>query len=319
MPQPMFRPTGFGVVGQGVHHSGWPYVMQSLQPWMSDDAPLLLDDCVERTFFLPVNGSRPVHRTSWIGICHHPVKAPRKLVMGLERLDDLPAWRESLPQLKLLVVLAEHAVPQVRRLWDVPCLALRHPTGAPTHTWSPEAFHNNPAKKLVQVGYYLRNPEGIVQTAAPAWLEKARLASPDPWAPRASERFRRPFAHRPKVGAVTEIAPLDADAYERLLSRNVVFLELLRAMANNTVVECIARNTPLVVNRLPGPEWYLGRDYPLFYDDIAEVEALLTPERILQAHEYLKALPKDWLPGEAFARGLAEACVGLEPQLRAAE
>ncbi len=180
---------------------------------------------------------------------------------------------------------------------------------------APDAFRRNPAKRLVQVGHYLRNPDGIAQVAVPPWLEKARLETTDPWAEPARRRWRPLYAHRRKVGAVTELGHLDDDAYDRLLAENLVFLELIRAVANNTVVECIARNTPLVVNRLRGPEWYLGKDYPLFYDDIAEVEGLLTLERILEAHTYLEALPKDWLSGEAFARTLAEGCLRLVPEL----
>ena len=41
---------------------------------------------------------------------------------------------------------------------------------------------------------------------------------------------------------------------------NIVFIELITSVANNTIIECIARNTPIVVNRQEGPEFYLGRD-----------------------------------------------------------
>ncbi len=315
-PRPLFRPTGFPVAGVGVHRSGWPYAVEALEPWMSPEAPVLLDDNVERTFFLGTDGKRGiVHRTPWIGICHHPVSAPRRVTIGLDRLDEFPAWRESLPHLKLLIVMAPHAAPKLSRLWGVPCLALHHPTEAPALSWSPQAFERNPAKKLVQVGHYLRNPDGIAQVAAPAWLEKARLQTADPWAERSAQRWRLLYAHRPKVGAVTEMAHIEAEAYDVLLSENLVFMELIRAMANNTVVECIARSTPVVLNRLRGPEWYLGPDYPLFYEDIGEVEGLLTRERILEAHHYLRQLPKDWLSGEAFARALAEGCLRLVPEL----
>ena len=314
-PRPMFRPTGSGDMGQVGYRSGWAYVMTSLAPWMSDAAQVLLDDNVDGTFFLSDEAEAPVHRTPWIGICHNPVSVPFELGLGLKHLDNMPAWRESLPHLKLLVVLTAEAAPWVEKLWGVPTLALRHPTDPVARQWSPEAFRLNPSRKLVQIGLYLRNPDAIAQAPVPAWLEKARVNLPNPWAWKLEERYRKVFAHRPSLGVVTQIPHLDADAYDRLLSENVVFLELLQATANNTVIECIARATPVVVNRLPGPEWYLGKDYPLFYDDIGEVEALLTPERILEAHAYLKRLPKDWLSGEAFARALAEGCLKAVPEL----
>jgi polysaccharide pyruvyl transferase WcaK-like protein len=57
------------------------------------------------------------------------------------------------------------------------------------------------------------------------------------------------------------------DAYDQLLSKNIVFLHLYDAAAVNTVLECIVRNTPLIVNRLPALEEVLGCDYPGFYED----------------------------------------------------
>ena len=315
MAEPMFRPSGLGVVGEGVHRSGWPHVMQSLAPLMAEDAPVLLDDFVERTFlFGAFQKQGIVHRSPWIGICHHPWKPP-VFGKGLKDLRDVPAWGESLPQLKLVVVMAEHVARKVRKRWGVPCLVLRHPSAVPDLTWSPEAFHGNPDKQLIQIGSYLRNTHAICQVVAPAWLQKVRLNQGAFWVPQFNAHCRELFADRPDRGVVTELARIDDAAYDRMLSQNLVFLELLDASANNTIIECIARNTPVVVNRLPGPEFYLGRDYPLFYDDIGEVEALLTPERIQAAHLYLKRLPKAWLSGEAFARDLEAGCRAAVPEL----
>ena len=89
---------------------------------------------------------------------------------------------------------------------------------------------------------------------------------------------------------------------------NVVFLELLDASANNAVVECIVRNTPVVVNRHPAVEEYLGRDYPLFYDRFHQAAELLTDEQIVAAHRYLKSMDKARFQGENFARDVARIC-----------
>ena len=55
-----------------------------------------------------------------------------------------------------------------------------------------------------------------------------------------------------------------------LLCRNIAFVELHDAGANNTVVECIARATPLLVNKLPSVVEYLGAGYPFYYDSLEE-------------------------------------------------
>lgn len=51
--------------------------------------------------------------------------------------------------------------------------------------------------------------------------------------------------------SVEVIEHLSDSAYDELLSENVVFLNLIDASAVNTVIECVVRNTPLIINRLP--------------------------------------------------------------------
>jgi hypothetical protein len=91
------------------------------------------------------------------------------------------------------------------------------------------------------------------------------------------------------------------EEYDRLLSQNVVFCHLLDSSANNVVIECIARNTPLLINRLPAIEEYLGRDYPLYFSSLDEAALKLAQvENVLAAHEYLRGLPKEQFSQQAF-------------------
>ena len=66
----------------------------------------------------------------------------------------------------------------------------------------------------------------------------------------------------------------------KLLEKNIVFIDLYDSAANNTVLECIIRNTPLIVNRTPGVVEYLGEDYPLYFDNLDEVDGLLELEKL---------------------------------------
>jgi hypothetical protein len=81
--------------------------------------------------------------------------------------------------------------------------------------------------------------------------------------------------------------------YDVLLSENIVFAHLFDAAANNTVLECIIRNTPIIINKIQGVVDYLGEDYPLYFTDVNEVpNILLNFEKINQAHEYLLKMNK---------------------------
>jgi hypothetical protein len=86
----------------------------------------------------------------------------------------------------------------------------------------------------------------------------------------------------------------DFNEFDILYSENIIFVNLFDASANTTVIECIVRNTPIVINRLEAVEDYLGKDYPLFFNDINEVPMLLNNyKKIYDAYLYLKEMNKD--------------------------
>lgn len=96
---------------------------------------------------------------------------------------------------------------------------------------------------------------------------------------------------------------LSNDEYDELFSQNVVFLNLLDCSAVNTVIECIVRNTPLIVNRHPALEEMLGIEYPGFYEDTGLVDATLilnSEEKIRLIHLYMRSLDKSVFTLDAF-------------------
>jgi hypothetical protein len=93
---------------------------------------------------------------------------------------------------------------------------------------------------------------------------------------------------------------LENEAYDTLFKENIVFLNLIDASAVNTMVECIVRNTPIFVNRLPATEEALGAAYPLFYTDIKDVTEMLTMEKLKAGYTYLRKLDKTKFKIETF-------------------
>ena len=87
-----------------------------------------------------------------------------------------------------------------------------------------------------------------------------------------------------------------------MLTSGIVFLDLYDSSANNAVIECIARNTPLLVNKHPAVVEYCGEDYPLYFDNLDHASDMLHDrELIISAHEYFKNMDKSWLNGGYFA------------------
>ncbi len=88
---------------------------------------------------------------------------------------------------------------------------------------------------------------------------------------------------------------LENNDYDLLLTKNIVFIDLVDASACNTLMECIVRNTPIIVNKIAPVVEILGEDYPLYYDNQnyhTVTELLKDVQLINQAWLYLKTLPK---------------------------
>jgi hypothetical protein len=103
------------------------------------------------------------------------------------------------------------------------------------------------------------------------------------------------------------------DEYDEYLSKNIVFIELWDATANNAVLECICRNTPLIVNKAPGVVDYLGENYPFYFNNLEEVPQLITPEKIWTAHTYLKNMNKSDLHIDHFVKELFNVAYNHKP------
>ena len=77
--------------------------------------------------------------------------------------------------------------------------------------------------------------------------------------------------------------------YDILLSENIVFFDFYDISASNLVVECIVRNTPILIKKHPATIEYLGNEYPFFFETLEEANAKANDmELINRTHEYMK-------------------------------
>jgi hypothetical protein len=95
----------------------------------------------------------------------------------------------------------------------------------------------------------------------------------------------------PQHGRPVQVtARLNHPDYDALLAKSVIFLDLIDASGVTTVVECLARGTPLLINKIPAVEEYLGADYPLYYSSLCEAEYKLQQKNlIIDGHHHLMA------------------------------
>lgn len=119
-----------------------------------------------------------------------------------------------------------------------------------------------------------------------------------------------------KDNSVKVFENVDNLSYDQLLSQNIVFLNLVDCSVSNTVVECIVRNTPLLINRHPAVVELLGRRYPFYYSTMEEATRKSNDLYLIQlTHFYLRSLNKSHYTMGYFIRSLQRSKIHRDIRL----
>lgn len=328
-----YTTTGLDVRGQtdafyGRHRSGWAYVTDILRHIHNPSAPYF-ETFIERRFSWGAwmgENLGPILKP-WIGIVHVPLEIPHWFGQSnvFTEIAKTPSWRLSAPYCRGLFTLSRSLLESLRavpELAHLPMDVLLHPTEFVASAWSPERYMHNPERAIVQIGSTYRNLHGI--HCVPAGPYQKWLAMGGSAASFQSLYAQEEAAlvaagrYEPGLDAGTVYLDfLDDAAYDAVFTENVIFAEYYAASATNSVLECIARHTPMLVNPLPAIVEYLGEDYPLYFTSYEEAGAKAADVGVvLAAHEYLAAMDKTRFTREFFLESILnssvyrEACAG---------
>ena len=287
------------------HRDGGPYVYRMLQA-VCNGRGIWLDDFADASFAWR-SGARPIQEP-WVAIFHHPVEVNSPLKEEAEftwdnTLNRRNIWARSRDFLKGAVCLSQQLADHVRAKLGIPVIALPHPTPCDRPTWKSGVF------KARSDGYFIRDTRILHKMQKSPSYDYERTAQFLPWHRSRDARLKTPLETGVRV---TDVQYMQPATYDTWMARGVHITYLYGACANNVVIECMARCTPLLVNPLPTVVEYLGRQYPLYFETPQEAFDLLHDvDRVMCAHEYLKGVDPDFLDGRVFAQRVkefAESC-----------
>ncbi|HKX30616.1 MAG TPA: glycosyltransferase [Blastocatellia bacterium] len=285
------------------HYGGWREVVQLLTETLHTPDGTRLVTAVEDEFYEDHEHYSGPIREPWTGFIH---QVPQQYLEfpDLERLIKLDAWRESLEFCQGLWTLTEY---QKNFLLDsgikVPIAKVQYPISTPPETFSFERFVRNRRKRLACIGEFLRNFQAIYDVQAQGY-HKIIIRSDE-----IDELMRK--LKVVENDSVASFSWLSNEEYDKLLAENLVFLNLFDAGAVTTVIECIMRGTPVVINKVGGVPEYLGEEYPLYYETLDEATAKISNlDLIEEAASYLKRHEiKKMLSGEEFINALQTTAI----------
>lgn len=287
------------ILGTGFHRSGWPYVYKNLEI-ISNENGIMFDDFIEQNFCY--KNKPKIYDEPWIGVFHHPPSLPYfgNQRENLELAFQKPEFIESAKNLKLAISLSEHLSNFLRKHLDCKVITLKHPFFFPWDTWTPDKFIQNNKRRLIQLGFYLRNTQ-LIRQIPPCQLIKSRLWINRSWVTDYDKRIQEFWTKNSLVQTYDDFEDLDfvpPGEFDKLLCENVICMEVFEASANNGVLDCIARNTPLIINKHPAVVEYLGEDYPLYFDFHREIPDII--ENVMEGYEYLADMDKSCFRIEKF-------------------
>lgn len=266
----------------------------------------------------------------WVGFIHHTFSDYNNEYNCTELFKDT-LFLQSLQYCKCLIVMSSYLKKQIDEALlacgiSVSVKNISHPTEYTSLLFDWDLFECNENKQVVQIGGWLRNVFSIYELQLPknSQFTKSILKNKN------SDSYFPPADLATRVAALALDTPsaivqpeicrsnssnyhikglieciqrmessvhvlefLENDKYDVLLSKNIVFLNLVDASACNTIIECIMRNVPIIVNKIDPVVELLGEDYPLYYTNLSEATVFLSDIQLLKkAHIYLCDLDK---------------------------
>lgn len=306
--------TGF----YGQHRSGWPYVLNLLAS-LHHPKGIKLDSFIERTFCWHPDGIKPNLRP-WIGFIHIPPNVPPwfQYEQANDSIFGTEAWKQSLPYCRGLFTLSGYHRKNLEKKLAIPLENLIFPTEIPDIKWTWEKFRANQEKKVIQVGWWLRKLHTIFQLPTQKYKKIfLRITHADLESLLKKEReilIKEGQFDDSMYKTAETITFLPNNQYDKLLAENIVIVNLYDSSANNTLIECLARNTPLLVNPIEPVIEYLGEDYPFYFSSLAEAgQKLEDLDLIYKTYRYLQNYPmKKKLSGKYFVESFVNSRIYKE-------
>lgn len=270
------------------------------------------------------------YKTQWIGFIHHTFSDYNNKY-NCERLFNDDIFIESLKTCKCLIVMTEYLKKQILdkiKMLNIDYVRVEvvyHPTEITYEKFTWDKFILNESRSVIQIGNWLRNVFAIYNLELPntSIIKHKRVLRN-----KNTENYFLPpdfFDNFKKLdtdgsndvldmckmsfqnmhvksiyntilnyeNSVEEIGYLQNNDYDKLLSQNIVFINLIDASAINTLLECILRNTPILINPIEPVVEILGVDYPLYYSNLYEASCLLNNTNIIKdGYNYLLKVDK---------------------------
>jgi hypothetical protein len=296
------------------HRGGWKTVLEKLEDnnFFNKKSKYYFFDMIESNFLWNTDFTC---NTKWSGIVHCTPKTPPYLeIINIDNLFNNKNFIESLKSCICIFTLSNYISNYLKNKintmmnLNINIYTLKLPTvfnNIPQFNINKYVYNNN--KLLIQIGQQLRKLSSIYLLKS-INLKKIWLTGTlnfNKMTDLLNKEIEYLNIDKSRLDNNVQMYYTKTyEEYDELLIKNIVFIDLFDAGANTAVIECIVRNTPIIINKIEGVIDYLGENYPLYYTNLEEVENLLNIDKIIEAHNYLLNMNKNDLNMDFFTKNL---------------
>jgi hypothetical protein len=298
------------------HRGGWKYILDEgliRNGFYDNQSNIDFYDMIDLDTDKIINSSQKGRK--WCGCFHFTPYTPNYLQMcNINNFFSDKNFVHALKNCKFIITLSTYLFNHLKTVFaklnlSIPMYNLKHPVVMAVPLFDLNKYIDNTNKYIIQIGKQLRKVSSIYLLPEQPSYKKLWLTG--------SKDYNNCIQHLNdelfylniplssiNLNSVKMYYTSTFEEYDDYLSKNIVFIDVWDAAANNAVLECICRNTPLIVNKVPGVVDYLGENYPLYFNSLSDVPNLLKIVNITRAHKYLKNMNKDDITLDRFVSDL---------------
>lgn len=267
------------------HFNGWVSIIESLSRVFTRK-DFVLHPFLDRDTLFFFDNLKVLKGKPWVGIVHFPTHGAPLLHPEVNSINVVKKINASeyKDNCSGLIVLTNKAKETLSQFTDIPIHRLWHPKFVGKNSFDITSYFRNPIIRHPGKAYRDFYPYFQFQTE----LKKEIYIEPEnKWLIDNSLELSGSLIND-SVSIKTTF--LKAKKYIKNLTTSIGFSYYYDCEASNSILEHLMTHTPIIVNRLPSIEEYLGSDYPMYYEDIIHSpnDFVLNKKFITEVSLYLK-------------------------------
>jgi len=271
------------------HFNGWVSIIESLSKVFTRK-DFVLHPFLDRDTLFFFDNLKVLKGKPWVGIIHFPTHGAPLLHPEVNSINVVKKINSSeyKDRCNGLIVLTNKAKETLSKFTDIPIYRLWHPKFVGKNSFNIKLYFNNPI---------IRHPGKAYRDFCPYFKFPTKLKKEIHIQPQNKWLIDQTLE---LSGACTDDSIvinttfLKDKQYIKNLITSIGFGYWFDCEASNSILEHLMTGTPIIANKLPSIIEYLGKDYPMYYENIiSDPDSYILNKKFIQdTSKYLRSRSK---------------------------